>query len=408
MIKNSDRYQTLTENFIQKWNTCPNSFPKGKRKFSFIEKRIWEFKLNSFMDEIKKQSNSDSLDKGVVLERSRQFFRESLNYTDGQLELIFSDQMLNATKDFMKKAWMFDSELSNEEMFQALRNIWIMLGLQQLFNKRVEITPSLLAYSLLYPYTDNLIDDAMVSMQEKMAFSDRFEARLKGETVMAKSPIEDKIYHLVYLIESEFERNQYPDLYQSLLDIHEEQTKSISLLNNHDLCDKERMEICIRKGATSVIADGYLVAGKLSTEQVHFLFEYGAYLQILDDLQDARDDLHEGVLTCFSKKLHSQYLDKLLCKTYYLGKEVLATVKQIYPGKIAFQGLIKRSFGLLFASSVIANPKDFSPSFINLCERHSPFRFSFAEKYKKELKGFYSLFEKRLEEYKKKDILELR
>ncbi|WP_421921187.1 hypothetical protein [Marinifilum sp.] len=404
MIEHQKTYNKFLNQFINKWLSCAEDFPKNKRKYSSIEKFIWEMKCERFLNFAKSFSQNEINENDILLNKCKSFFRDELSYTRDQLQLIFSDDMIVATKDFIRRALQFDSELSNEELFQALRNQWIVFGLQSLFNYPVQTTSSTLAYSLLYPYSDNFIDSRRISYQDKIEFSKRFELRLQGDKVIAKSKAEERIYQLVSMIEDDFDRNDFPKLYESLLDIHHAQTRSIALTRQSVLSDIKCFEIAVTKGATSVIADGYLIAGELSYDQLHFLYEYGAYLQILDDLQDARDDLYEGVFTCFSKNLHSQYLDSMLCKTYYLGKEVLATIQQIYPGKIAFQGLIKRSFSLLFASSVLTNPKDFSPAFIQQCERHSPFRFSFAEKHKAELNHSQVLFDKKLEEFKNTDL----
>ncbi|PXX97105.1 hypothetical protein DF185_18980 [Marinifilum breve] len=407
MIDHTKAYNKFLNQFINKWLNCSEEFPVNKPKFSFIEKYIWELKCERFLSFVKSNSEKENLENELLFKKCKSFFKEELSYSNDQLQLIFSDDMIHATKDFIRKALQFDSNLGNEELFQALRNQWIVFGLQSLFGYPVQTTSSTLAYSLLYPYTDNFIDSRRISHQDKIEFSERFEMRLKGEEVIAKSEAEEKIYQLVGMIEDDYSRINYPKVYESLLDIHHAQTKSIALTRKTVLSDIECFEIAVTKGAASVIADGYLIAGELSYDQLHFLYEYGAYLQILDDLQDARDDLYEGVFTCFSKNLHSQYLDRMLCKTYHLGKEVLATIKSIYPSEIAFQGLIKRSFGLLFGSSVVTNPKDFSPEFILQCERHSPFRFAFADKHKTELSNFSVLFEKKLEEFKKEAFYEL-
>lgn len=403
MIDHKQAYNKFLNQFINKWLNSSEDFPANKSKFSFIEKYFWEIKCERFIRFMKASYRKKDIDSNLFFKRCKSFFKEELSYTNDQLELIFSDEMIEASKDFIRKAIQFDPELDNEELFQAIRNQWIVFGLQSVFGYPVQTTKSTLAYSLLYPYTDNFIDSHRISHQEKIDFSQRFEMRLKGENVKAESQSEEKIYQLVELIEDEFDRNLFPKVYESLLDIHCAQTKSIALTRKTILSDIECFEIAVTKGASSVIADGYLIAGKLNYDQFQFLYEYGAYLQILDDLQDARDDLYEGVFTCFSKNLHSQYLDKMLCKTYHLGKEVLVTVQKVFPTQIAFQGLIKRSFGLLFGSSVISNPKDFSPAFINQCEQYSPFRFSFAEKHKKELSKFNFIIEKRLEDFKQEN-----
>lgn len=399
MLDHNSLYAKYLDEITNKWLACPDHFPSEKKKFSSIEKFLWEMKCDRFLRFIKSQKESNKSE--LLIDKCRSFFKEELAYTGDQLELIFSDEMVDATKDFMNRALLFDSNLDNEEIFQALRNQWIVFGLQALFELPIQTTPSTLAYSLLYPYSDNYIDHPMISEYDKIEFSDRFAKRLQGENVIASNENEQKIFDLVAMIESEYEREKFPKVYESLLDIHQAQTRSIALTSSKQiLSDLECFEIAVTKGATSVIADGYLIAGNLDENQHRFLYEYGAYLQILDDLQDAKDDLYEGVFTCFSKNLTSQYLDQMLCKTYHLGKEVLSTLASIYPNKFAYQGLIKRSFSLLFASSVVLNPKDYSDEFIQKCEQHSPFRFSYAEKHMNEMKNFDILMNQKLNEYK--------
>lgn len=407
MIDHTKTYNKFLNQFTNKWLNCSEDFPSNKKRFSSIEKFIWEMKCDRFLNYVRSYSKTETKENLLLLSKCKSFFKDELSYTNDQLEMIFSDDMIDATKDFIQRALQFDSELESEELFQALRNQWIVFGLQSLFGYPLQTTQATLAYSLLYPYTDNFIDSARISHHEKIEFSKRFALRLAGESIDTENESELKIYKLVGMIESDFERSQFPKVYESLLDIHNAQTKSIALTSSKQvLSDLECFEIAVTKGATSVIADGYLIAGELNMDQLQFLYEYGAYLQILDDLQDARDDLYEGVFTCFSRDLHSQYLDRMLCKTYHLGKEVHNTIQKIYPKEISFQGLIKKSFGLLFGSSVVTNPKDYSPEFIELCERHSPFRFSFAEKHKDELNNFSAIFEKKLEEFKKEGSFE--
>jgi len=405
MTKHSALYETIQKQFIEKWTNCPDHFPESKRQFSYIEKRIWEIKFNHFLRVIKKEFKYQKPNKTKILERSKVFFEENLAYPHEQLTMIFSTEMLNATKDFIRKAWEFDNELSQHEIFQALRNVWVMMGLQSFFEKEIKITPSLLAYSLLYPYTDNLIDTPKISKDEKLDFCERFALRLDGKTADAKSQVERHIFDLVTMIESEFERESHPELYESLLAIHHAQTQSLKLVSTKtDLSEDERFQICIEKGATSVIADGFLVMGHLDEKQYHFLYEYGAYLQILDDLQDARDDYEEGIMTYFSKNLSQTKLDLLLCKTYYMGKSFYQNIEKWYPNELSFKGLIQRSFGFLLLASVYQNQADFSDDFVLNIEKHAPFRFSFLHKKKVELEPFRELILKKVEAYKAKEF----
>ncbi len=402
MTNHSALYYKIQNQFISTWENCPEHFPVSKKQFSYFEKRIWEMKFDRFIKFVQSEANFEHPNKLEILQKSKLFFKEALSYSPDQLELIFSDEMILATKDFIKKAWKFDPELGNDEIYQALRNVWIMLGLQSFFGKEIKITPSLLAYSLLYPYTDNLIDDASIDKNEKINFCRRFALRLAGERVESESIPESRIYDLVEMIESEFDRENHPEVYHSLLAIHDAQTKSLALVSNKTLLsEEETFKICIEKGATSVIADGYLVLGNLDEAQFHFLYEYGAYLQILDDLQDARQDYLDGIRTCFSRKLPYGNLDKLLCKTYYLGKAFHQCIKDLYPNELSFQALIQRSFGLLFLASIFENQEDFSSHFIQKMEKHAPFRFSFLQERKKELEPFRNLMLQKMEEYRR-------
>jgi len=395
----------IQKEYTAKWMNCPDYFPESKRQFSYIEKRIWEIKFNHFLRVIKKEFKFKNPNKTKILDRSKIFFEENLAYPHEQLSMIFSTEMLNATKEFIRKAWEFDKELSHNEIFQALRNVWVMLGLQSFFGKEIKVTPSLLAYSLLYPYTDNLIDTPNIDKAEKLDFCDRFELRLDGKSVDAKSQLENRIFDLVGMIESEFERDTHPDLYESLLAIHHAQTESLKLVNtNAELSEDERFQICIEKGATSVIADGFLVMGNLDEKQYQFLYEYGAYLQILDDLQDARDDYEEGIMTYFSNNLSKTKLDHSLCKTYYIGKSFYRNIEEWYPNKLSFKSLIERSFGFLLLASVFQNQTDFSECFVKNMEKHAPFRFSFLRKKKIELEPLQKDLLEKVDAYKAREF----
>lgn len=66
-------------------------------------------------------------------------------------------------------------------IIQAARNAWTACGLQPLLGVPLALTPSILGYSLLYPYSDNLLDDEDISNDTKLKFSRRFRRQLLGE-----------------------------------------------------------------------------------------------------------------------------------------------------------------------------------------------------------------------------------
>src|SRR5690554_6629817 len=95
----------------------------------------------------------------------------------------------------------------------------------------LEITPSVFAYSMIYPYSDNLLDDPNISGAEKQEFSRRFNRRLHGEKVESESETESQLFRLVGMIEDQFPRNEFPKVYESLYAIQQGQTHSLNLIN---------------------------------------------------------------------------------------------------------------------------------------------------------------------------------
>ena len=83
-----------------------------------------------------------------------QFAVAALGLEDQAVELITSD-FLPAGIEFARWARRFDAQLSMASIIQACRNAWTVCGLQPLLGEHFEITPSIVGYSLLYPYTMN-------------------------------------------------------------------------------------------------------------------------------------------------------------------------------------------------------------------------------------------------------------
>ncbi len=190
---------------------------------------------------------------------------------------------------------------------------------------------------------------------------------------------ERKIFRMIDLIEAQWERDRYPKVYDSLLAIHHAQTLSIKLISklNHVRFD-EGFKICIQKGGTSVVADGYLVFGDLTPEQEEFFYYYGAYLQLLDDLQDVGTDLSDSLMTAYAILAGKEKLDKWLNKTYYLGLKILDCAERINSERLpAFKALMKKSTDLFLTAAVLTNRPFFSEGFVRDFEAFSPMSFSF-------------------------------
>ncbi|MHA7108548.1 class 1 isoprenoid biosynthesis enzyme [Sunxiuqinia elliptica] len=374
----------LTDKFVEQWNRTSSEKPNWGAVVDAVEKKQRAACVDRFFKSMKKLEPglASSVDQpwidALILIQLRDLFQEAFAYQHEEIDLMFSQEMMNSTKAFVRKARAMDSELSMTSIFQACRNVWIMNGLQLILGRKVELTPSIFAYSMLYPYTDNFVDDPEISRQEKQLFSLRFEQRLSGERIAAVNDHERKIFGMVELIEGQYTRGKYPGVFNSLLDIHRAQTESMVLLNADSVTSEEALRVCLAKGGASVLADGYLIAGDLTPKEVDFLYGYGAYLQLLDDIQDVGEDLNDGLMTCFSMAGKEQELDEVLYKTFNFGDAVLDSSKDLWASvNLDFKGLLQKSILLFFVESVATDTKYYSPQLQLEIEEVSPLSLEF-------------------------------
>lgn len=375
----------LTNQLMKVWYQSTEEKPDWGSSHGVAEKKFREANVEQFFQSMKKLESDvlpvyaepDFLDE-LVLAQLRDLFLNAFSYRYEEIDQMFSPEMMRSTKTFVKQVWSFDPQLPVVSVFQACRNVWIMNGLQLILGRRVEMTPAIFAYSMLYPYTDNFVDDPHISTAEKLAFSRRFASRLAGKPVDPMNHQEQKIYQMVEQIEGQYDRQQYPGVYESLLGIHRAQTESMQLFKQNTVSEEDALRICVAKGGASVLADGYLIAGDLSEEEKVFLFGYGAYLQLLDDIQDVKEDLEDGVMTAFSNVAQSQQLDRMVYKTYHFGEQVLSASKALLDRtEMDFKALLQKSILLFFVESVAVDEQFYSQEFQDELELVSPLSFAF-------------------------------
>src|SRR5262249_3916380 len=139
-----------------------------------------------------------------VRHRLQRFGEEHLGWPDGYRRLLFADEFFQASVAFAREARPFAPQLPPDQLWPALRNVWIGNSLQMLLGLPVVLSPSLFAYSMLYPLTDNVLDDPQLDRHAKRAFAERFGRRLAGVPASAAGAAEEDVFRLVALIEEEF------------------------------------------------------------------------------------------------------------------------------------------------------------------------------------------------------------
>jgi len=372
------------------WNHSSDEFPGFRIRYSPPVQNEKENLFKGYLDKFKKKQEEWKKERKApetarFFGAFRNFMSEIYDYSDEALSIILHPDMIQVSRSFFEEARLFDPLLKKEEIYQALRNVWIMNGLQMLLGKKVENTPSIMAYSLLYPYSDNILDDPELTLQDKIAFSERFERRLSGKGLMADNYREKKISDLVEKIESQYPREQFPGVHGSLMAIHRAQTRSLKLTcKGIDLSEEEILYIGFDKGGCSVLADGYLVAGELPEEIRQFFFGYGVWLQLADDIQDISEDIQSETRTLFTNNGDQRKRVLLTNKSFHFGRSIMENIK--YCGSdvsIPFGKVILQSIEWMMIQSAGTNNGYYPTEYAHMLQQFSPLRFQFLKEAKK-------------------------
>ena len=313
---------------------------------------------------------------------------------ESAMNILLTEDFLPVGTQLAQWARHFDPALSMADIIQACRNAWTACGLQPLLGLPIALTPSILGYSLLYPYSDNFLDSQTVSLREKREFSRRLRHLLLGEKPTTANLIEEALQVLICLIESQYPRAHYPDVFASLLAIHTAQEQSIQQISTESWRDEAHLlYLTCCKGGTSVLADACLGRGYLNEQESRFAFAWGVLLQLGDDLQDVREDLKLGSRTLFSRAAASgKPLDGLTLQLLSFSDRVAARLDALPHGSPTLKRLLKISWRSLIIRAVADSDLFFSKPFLKEAERRSPFRFAFLKERQARLAGSQGLY----------------
>lgn len=305
------------------------------------------------------------------------FGTEVAGFTDSNMRMLLVNGFCEPTYEFIRSSREFDAGIKINDLLQALRNVWIMNCFQKLMDIKPEITPSILAYSLLYPYTDNYIDDNTISLSQKNKLNERFKRRLAGEPLDAANKHESKLYKLVGMIEKQYDRNAFPEVYECLLAIQAAQSRSLfQQKGSKSEGARGILDISMEKGGSSVLADACLIRGRLSEEEKAFSFGFGILLQLVDDLQDATSDRRRGHWTLFASDMSKAQTEANLNKLINFTGHMLKGVK-CFNSKDSDETteLIRKGITLLILTAAACNEEMFGREYISALEKHSQCTF---------------------------------
>lgn len=335
-----------------------------------------------------KHSDTVSRVKQLVTETLKEIDEKRLLFDRPFLTYFMSQGYMDVAEHFIERAKKEDPNLKNEEIFQALRNVWIMNSLQLLWDQPLTLTSPMYAYSMLYPYTDNFLDDPDVSGDIKEAFNDRLKLVLSGESVEGTSVKETRMFELVGDIYAAFPPVKYPEVCESILLIQAAQIDSMRQCGEDELTKEDLLKISFYKGGTSVLADDFLVRGSLSYDEMLFSYQYGAFLQLMDDLQDKDEDAEQGNQTLFSRvKLNEKADDDIRQLIAYIYSVNTKSASDSNHASL-LKEVISQCTLLMIMEAVGRNPGTVSTAFYKELEACSKVRLSFYRKLNDKISTF--------------------
>ncbi len=382
----ADLIRSLTNDFTALWESCPATLPEYDSWFTHSRQRAYSGEITSFIDELQSKGFHSPQDPGIRRTAQTMIYR-MLEIDSDSSAVRLLDTFGTCGDSFTGQARAFDPQMNEKDLYQALRNVWIFNSLQMWSGIPVSCTPSCLAYSLLYPYTDNILDNSSLGHNEKKRFNRLLGRRLEGIADPGFAGEYHNIERCIRLIEEEFPRNSFPHVYHSILAIHHAQTESLRLQHSAD--PAIITGITITKGGTSVLADGSLVSGQLDPVLIKFCFDFGAVLQLVDDLQDAAEDRKAGHATMFSTLMSRNEFESLTsrllqCIHLFLGSAHWPSGT----GAVLRECFLKGCWRLVL-ESIARQQEYYSAEYVKAIEPHSPISFADLMKLRTRLKNAY-------------------
>jgi len=194
---------------IESWNTCAQRGIPLSPRYTVRAQRKHEKSYDHALRAVQREARHaprTATERRLVHQRIVALFPRFAATAlglEGEAVDLLSNSFIPVGTQLARWARRFDPTLTMEDTIQACRNAWTACGLQALLGQPMELTSSILANSLLYPYTDNHLDHPGLSTADKLRFSERFRQRLCGQRLPASTSHEADVWTMVQLIEEQ-------------------------------------------------------------------------------------------------------------------------------------------------------------------------------------------------------------
>lgn len=392
MITKEQLCSICYEQIIPNWNSMPNTFPEFLQVFSQEEKTSNEKLLDRIIPELRKslqdfpQNSSKEQIKKVRNQINKVIDKENILHIKEYISNELLTEFEENAECFLERAKTFDENLPMESIWQAMRNYLIYAIIVNLQREHQNCQDTILGYSLLYPYTDNYIDELHRKDIDKNSYNDLIRKTLSGKDICPKNDYEEKTKQLIKLVLDHYSNYacKQKEASRMLLLMLEAQEKSICQIHRFGtkrLTTKEILRISTYKGGLSVLLD-YLFSidfnvSSITDEEIYFYLSFGLILQLADDLQDITEDRKKHSQTlitiCRYKRKLESTVNRLLHFTH-------GCIIGFSPKNPELHTFMLQNCQLMILAAVSQNAKYFSRSYLEKIEPHLPFSISYIKK----------------------------
>ena len=373
------------------WSDAKATFPDFLREVPYTQKLHNEQYLQSVAKQFKEQLNKFSRPSIRKREEKKKLFllvnkimaEETVigihQYMDSQTLEAYQEELI----EFLRHERTFSPELPFESIGQGIRNYIVYIMFNELNKKRPGFNTACFGYSMLYPFTDNYIDNKAYSSQDKHSYNRLIRDKLEGKKVTPSSSYEGKTCELLDMIEASYPRHQDNTIYTLLLLMLEAQEGSLkqhrrpSKVQTHNLTLDEILDISVKKGGLSVLIDRFFVQKEMTEHDLTFYLSFGLFLQLADDLQDIGQDYEEGSQTLFTANLGHEAEEQLVNKLLHFLYGIMDQYTSENEGFKQF--LISNCYQLIY-SSIAGSKEFFSQEYLDHLEQYLPVTFPYLEK----------------------------
>lgn len=380
LISNKEYYINIIKN---EWQNASILFPDFLPETSIENKTENEIYIQTVTKDLQKQLKGYTRIPIKHRKWKKKTFAKFRDILSSETVLSVHNSMDSQTLDafqeeiitFLRHVRKFAPELSFNDIGQALRNYIVYAMFKEIHQDKSAFNQAGFGYSLLYPFTDNYIDNRSCSNLEKKEYNQLIRDKLDGKMVHPANEYQRKTCELLQLIEKEYPRNIDNTVFQLLLMMLEAQESSIRQQhNNKNLSNEDRLDISIYKGGISVLMDRYFVHRDITEEDLQFYLKFGFFLQLADDLQDIKEDSTHGNKTIFTVDLSFENEENLVNKLLHYVHQIFETLD--VENKI-FKDFILFNCYLLILTSVIGSKEFFSIDYLNRIEKFLPISCTF-------------------------------